>query len=115
SEDIPYLEGTLRKNLVAFSTSNGAIAKKIPLQIEEIEDGVALIFRAPNVVLPSRKDFEHPGTTDPFDGRVTKFHRFVLDENDFQICDAQCGSQVRSLAGQICGVDEKKSSTLQVF
>lgn len=109
SEEMPYLEGAIRKNLIAFSTANGTVGKKIPLQIEEVEDGVALIFRAPNVVLPARKNFEHPGLTDPFDGRISKYHRYIFDEKDFQFCDAQCLINTRTLASELCEVDAKKS------
>lgn len=100
-EDAPWLVGAKRNELIAITQKEGKW-QRVRLQTEEIEEGVAIVFREPTVSFPVRKALHKPRTKDPFEGYFDRFHRALIDDNELGTCDANCDQQVKIEAGRIC-------------
>lgn len=101
AKEIPWMVGAKRANLIAIAFSQGQW-KRIPLQLEEIEEDIAIVFREPTESWPVRKKLHKPKTQDPFDGYFDVYHRAVIDDQDAGLCDSDCASGVRSAAQRLC-------------
>lgn len=93
--------GVNRSHLIAISVSKD-VKKRIPLQIDEVEDGAALVLRTPSEIRPLRESLAHPKKNDPFYGRLQSVHRLVLDDRDFSVCEAECLPSVTEAAKVLC-------------
>ena len=93
AERFSKLFGQQRASLIAIA-ANKEIKTRIPLQIDEVEDGAALVLRNPYVVRDLRSSLAHPKKSDPFFGRLQSVHRMVLDDRDFKTCDQDCQTAV---------------------
>lgn len=101
AKKIPWMVGAKRENLIAMAFSQGQW-KRIPLQLEEIEDDIAIVFREPTESWPVRKKLHKPKTKDPFEGYLDVYHRAVIDDQDAGLCDAECAGSVKQGAQQLC-------------
>ncbi|MEY2989024.1 MAG: hypothetical protein RJB13_2545 [Pseudomonadota bacterium] len=101
--------GLQRASLIAISSDKDT-KKRIPIQIDEVEDGAALVLRNPYSIRELRGSLAHPKKNDPFFGRLQSVHRIVLDDRDFGLCDQSCQDSIQSTAREIC-----KSPTAQVL
>lgn len=102
----PSLSGVARKNIIAFTFDPvQGKSKRIPLQIDEIEEGVALIFREPTHVLSARKNLRKPEEDDPFKGLYRQVHRIVLEDSHFEHCDEKCEKSALQEAQRHCEDD----------
>lgn len=106
AKDLPWMMGAKRADLLAVSKSSSGVWRAIPLQSEEIEEDVAIVFRKPTEPLPVRQKLRRPREMDPFQGYFEKFHRVILDDNDFGPCDALCQSEARLQALSLCDKGE---------
>ncbi len=101
AKSIPWMVGAKRENILALTKKDGKW-KTIPVQMEEIEDDVAIVFRNPTESLPVRKKLHKPRTKDPFEGYFDNYHRAVLNDNHFGTCDASCNAEVKTAAQKFC-------------
>ena len=101
AERFSKLFGQQRASLIAIA-ANKEIKTRIPLQIDEVEDGATLVLRNPYVVRDLRSSLAHPKKSDPFFGRLQSVHRMVLDDRDFKTCDQDCHTSITSTAREIC-------------
>jgi hypothetical protein len=102
AKDIPWMMGTKRAEILAFSKGSDGAWRAIPSQSEEIEDDVAIVFRKPTQSLPIRQQLRRPKERDPFEGYFEKYHRIILNDADFGTCDALCQSEARLQAERLC-------------
>jgi len=101
--------GQQRASLIAIAADK-EIKTRIPLHIDEVEDGAALVLRNPYAIRELRNLLAHPKKTDPFFGRLQSVHRMVLDDRHFKLCDQVCLGSISTTAKDIC-----QSPTAQVL
>ena len=102
ASDVSNLQGVNRNNLIAIAPDGQGSWKKIPLQIEEVEDEAAIVFRAPTKILPLRAEHPHPGTVDPFEGKLDTVHRLILEDDTFGVCTDKCQTELQQQAKMLC-------------
>ena len=102
AKETPNLLGKTRNNLIAIAPDPQGAFRRVPLQIEEVEDGAALVFRHPTFELPLRKEHPHPSKRDPFADRLDEVHRISVDDENFGICNESCTAQAKIEAKKLC-------------
>lgn len=110
SDAVPWLMESSHSHLIAIAPQIAKEWRRIPLQIDEVEDGAAIVFRQPTKITPLRKDLAHPGESDPFEGILDSVHRLVIDDDDFETCDEKCLSSALSEAKKLCNMKDGESS-----
>lgn len=110
---VSWLTGAKRSRLMAFAPRAGGEWKRMPIQIDEVEDGAAIVFRNPQTSLPLRKGLAHPGKRDPFEGMFDEVHRIAVDESHFDACDDACVKAAEAQAQKLCpgGIASRSSLT----
>jgi hypothetical protein len=98
---IPWMVGTKRENLIAMAYKDDQW-KRIPLQLEEIEEDIAIVFRNPTESWPVRKKLHKPKTADPFEGYLDLYHRAIVDDEDAGECNSECESTLNAGAQKLC-------------
>ena len=101
SSEITPLFGTTRSQLIALRADDQG-AKRVALQIDEVEDDAALVLREPFEIRKLRGSLSHPKRNDPFAGRMQSVHRIVLDDRDFSSCTEQCSKRITESARNVC-------------
>ena len=101
SSEITPLFGTTRSQLIALRADDQG-AKRVALQIDEVEDDAALVLREPFEIRKLRGSLSHPKRNDPFAGRMQSVHRIVLDDRDFSSCTEQCSKRITESAKNVC-------------
>lgn len=101
SSEITPLLGTTRSQLIALRADDHG-AKRVALQIDEVEDDAALVLREPFEIRKLRGNLSHPKRNDPFSGRMHSVHRIVLDDRDFSDCAEQCKKRISESAKNVC-------------
>lgn len=100
-KEAPELMNVARANLVSF-VPEGTSFRKIPFQVDELEDDSLLVIRTPTKEMPVRKKLHHPKSRDPFRSQLSVYHRIVLDERLFQSCDDACTKSAIEAARKFC-------------
>ena len=104
--DHTQLTGISRNELLAITPDGKGGFARVPVQVDELEDDRLLVLRKPTQTLPVREKLRGPEPIDPFQGRLSKFHRLVLDESHFGGCDEKCEKTVFAQAAQSCSRKE---------
>lgn len=102
AKDIPWMMGAKRDHILAISRQASGTWKAVPSQAEEIEDDIAIVFRNPTESLPIRSKLRRPKKGDPFQGFFERYHRLILDDNDFGPCDTACEAEARQQGALLC-------------
>lgn len=100
------LNGWHSNAVVALAPAASGGLRRIAVQADELEEGQLLVIRNPTVRFPLREKLHHPSDTDPFHGRLAKYHRLVLDDDAFGVCtkEEDCSpSAVEEAAVRACG------------
>ncbi|MCA2961292.1 MAG: hypothetical protein IOD12_13655 [Silvanigrellales bacterium] len=106
AKSVPNLLGADRAHLTAIAPKKEGGFQKLAVQVDEVEDGAAIVFRKPSTPLALRKEHAHPSDRDPFGGKLDEVHRVVLDDELFGTCDAACSNTAKAEARKACGVSE---------
>ncbi|NBO37070.1 hypothetical protein EBU99_00635 [bacterium] len=101
SSQFATLLGTPRNQLIALKME-ASVAKRVALQIDEVEDDAALVLRYPYEVRKIRENLPHPQKNDPFAGRLQNVHRLVVDDRDFSACTDDCQKNFLSSMKSVC-------------
>lgn len=101
SSHLSPMFGSVRNQLVAIKADEAG-ARRVALQIDEVEDDAALVLREPIEEFALRKKLAHPGKNDPFAGRLKSVHRIVLDDRDFATCSLECKKKLNEAVKNIC-------------
>lgn len=104
AKSVPNIMGADRSHLAAIAPVKGGGFQALAVQVDEVEDGAAIVFRKPTTPLALRKQHAHPSDRDPFGGKLDEVHRVVLEDELFGTCDAACESTVKAEARKACGV-----------
>lgn len=112
--ELPGFIGHKQDTLVAFAVSSDKSWKRVPFQVDELEEGGFLVVRNPTRALPERKDFEHARDKDPFEGAISEVHRVIFDDADFEKCDEKCASGAIAAAQNFCGLQQKQPQPYMV-
>lgn len=102
SSQLAPLFGLTRNQLIAVRADETGV-RRVALQIDEVEDGAALVLREPYEVRKIRSSLPHPRRTDPFSGRLQMVHQMVLDDRDFALCSSECAKKIQESLKAICG------------
>jgi hypothetical protein len=113
AEKVTSLLGKNRNHLAAFQVTRNTV-HRIPLQVDEVEAGVALVLRNPTHTLPLRKKVSHPDSKDPFAGRFTSYHRLLLDDDNFAACDTGCETYAKAQLHQVCSTAKDSLTNLNL-
>jgi|GEM_PF-640447 len=112
AKTLSILLGSPRSNLMAMAPGADGSFRRVPLQIDEVEDGAAIVFRKPTTSTALRKDHAHPSNKDPFEGRLDEVHRVVTDDELYGVCDDACNMRAKVEARKQCGVSPAAAVTL---